>query len=78
MDDEKDKSRMDVRISEKTTLSIEEAAALSGLGQNYIESLLRMPDCPFLYYVNRDGCAEKRRKRVIHVPFEHFIIEHPG
>ncbi|MCR4696292.1 MAG: hypothetical protein K5654_03170 [Lachnospiraceae bacterium] len=62
----------------KMTLFIEEAAALSGLGQNYIESLLRMPDCPFLYHVNRDGCAEKRRKRVIRVPFERFIIEHPG
>ena len=69
---------MDVRISEKITLSIEEAAALSGLGQNYIESLLRMPDCPFLYHVNRNEITEKRRKRMIRVPFERFIIDHPG
>ena len=78
MRDEEGNNKLDVRISEKTTLSIEEAAALSGLGQNYIEQLLRMPDCPFLYHVNRDECAEKRRKRVIRVPFERFIIEHPG
>ena len=73
-----EKCELDVRIAEKITLSIEEAAALSGLGQNYIESLLRMPDCPFLYHVNRDEGQEKRRKRVIRVPFEQFIVEHPG
>lgn len=78
MSDEQDKTKFDVRISEKTTLSIEEAAALSGLGQNHIESLLRMPDCPFLYHVNRDDDKSNRRKRVIRVPFERFIIEHPG
>lgn len=34
----------------KITLTIKEAAEYSNIGINKIESLLRMPNCPFVLY----------------------------
>jgi len=43
----KDDCRL-VSISEKYVLSVVEAAALTGIGQNKLEAMLREPGCPFL------------------------------
>ena len=55
-----------VPIHLKTTLSIREAAAYSNIGINKIDSLLRMPNCPFVLYVG----SKKLVKRQL---FEEFI-----
>ena len=55
-----------VPIHLKTTLSIREAAAYSNIGINKIDSLLRMPNCPFVLYVGS-------KKLVKRQPFEEFI-----
>ena len=40
-----------VRVSEKIVLTIPEAAALSNIGQNRLDKLLRAPNCPFVIRV---------------------------
>lgn len=37
-----------VPIADKTILSIQECNALTGIGQNKLEKLLKMEGCPFL------------------------------
>lgn len=37
-----------IPIGEKFVLSVPEAAALTGIGQNKIDTMLREADCPFL------------------------------
>ena len=65
------KVRPDVKISEKIVLTIPEAAALSNIGQNRIEKLLKAPGCPFLFTVGVKRLVKRRE-------FERFISEHAG
>ena len=63
---EKTKEKQEVRISEKLLLSINEANALSGIGQNKLRELTLDPRYPFVLFV--------RRKRLIKgKAFEAFI-----
>ena len=55
-----------VPIHLKTTLSIREAAAYSNIGINKIDSLLRMPNCPFVLYVGSKKLVKRQQ-------FEEFI-----
>ncbi|GAB2045390.1 hypothetical protein AGATL06_18870 [Agathobaculum sp. TL06] len=55
-----------VPIYLKMTLTIKEAAEYSNIGINKIESLLRMPDCPFALYVGT-------KRLVKRIEFEEFI-----
>ena len=55
-----------VPIHLKITLSIREAAALSNVGINKIDSLLRMPNCPFVLYVGSKKLVKRQE-------FENFI-----
>ncbi len=49
---EKTKEKQEVRISEKLLLSINEANALSGIGQNKLRELTLDPRCPaHLFYL---------------------------
>ena len=50
------------------TLTIREAAEYSNIGINKIDSMLRMPGCPFVLYV----CSKKLVKRK---EFEQFISQ---
>ena len=50
---EKTKEKQEVRISEKLLLSINEANALSGIGQNKLRELTLDPRCPFVLFVGR-------------------------
>lgn len=50
----------------KMTLTIKEAAEYSNIGINKIESLLRMPNCPFVLYVRTKRLVKRKE-------FEEFI-----
>ena len=55
-----------VPIHLKMTLTIKEAAEYSNIGINKIESLLRMPNCPFALYVGTKRLVKRKE-------FEEFI-----
>lgn len=73
---EKTKEKQEVRISEKLLLSINEANALSGIGQNKLRELTLDPRCPFVLFVGRKRLIKRKA-------FEAFIdkeleIQLPG
>ena len=49
-----------VPIHLKMTLTIREAAEYSSIGINKIESLLRMPNCPFVLYVGTKRLVKRK------------------
>lgn len=55
-------------ISQKLTLTIKEAAEYTGIGINKLESMLRIPDCPFVLYVGARRLIKRRE-------FERFISQ---
>ena len=55
-----------VPIHLKMTLTAREAAEYSNIGINKIDSLLNMPNCPFVLYIGT-------RKLVKRVEFEQYI-----
>ena len=55
-----------VPIHLKMTLTIREAAEYSNIGINKIESLLRVPNCPFVLYVGTKRLVKRKE-------FEEFI-----
>ena len=58
-----------VRVSEKIILTIPEAAALSNIGQNRLNKLLRAPNCPFVIRVGTKKLVKRKE-------FERFISDH--
>ena len=57
-----------VPIHLKVTLTIREAAEYSNIGINKIDSLLRMPNCPFVLYVGNKKLVKRKE-------FEQFISQ---
>lgn len=57
-----------VPIHQKVTLTIEEAAAYSNIGQNKLSHLLKSPRCPFVLFVGTKKLVKRRE-------FERFISE---
>ena len=57
-----------VPICDKVTLTIEEAAEYSNIGQNKLSSLLKQPGCPFVLYVGTKKLVKRKE-------FERFIAE---
>ena len=55
-----------VPIQCKMTLTIRESAEYSNIGINKIDSLLKIPNCPFILYIGT-------RKLVKRVEFEQYI-----
>ncbi len=55
-----------VPIHLKMTLTAREAAEYSNIGINKIDSLLRMPNCPFVLYVGTKKLVKRKE-------FEEFI-----
>lgn len=45
--------KYDVRLSEKINLTVEEAAALSNIGEHKIRELTDSNNCPFVLWVGR-------------------------
>ena len=60
-----------VPIHLKMTLTTKEAAEYSNIGINKIDSLLKMPNCPFVLYIGT-------RKLVKRVEFEQYIRDIRG
>ena len=57
-----------VPIHFKMTLTVKEAAEYSNIGINKIDSMLRMPNCPFVLYVGTKKLVKRRE-------FEQFISQ---
>ena len=55
-----------VEIKDKVTLTIREAAELSNIGINKLDSLLRKPNCPFVLFVGTKKLVKRKA-------FEDFI-----
>lgn len=62
------KSIEKVPIHLKMTLTIKEAAEYSNIGINKIDSMLRMPNCPFVLYVGSKKLVKRKE-------FEKFISQ---
>lgn len=58
----------EVPIWKKTTLTIEEAAEYSNIGQNKLSELLKKTRCSFVLYVGKKKLVKRRE-------FEEFISE---
>ena len=58
----------EVPIWKKTTLTIEEAAEYSNIGQNKLSELLKKPRCSFVLFVGKKKLVKRRE-------FEKFISE---
>ena len=56
-----EKPKKDVPIWEKQNLTIKEAAAYSGIGENTIRSLLKSKNCPFLLKVGNKSMVKKKK-----------------
>jgi excisionase family DNA binding protein len=59
-------ARARVPIWEKVTLSIDEAAAYSGIGVKKLRAMSKAKNCPFVLFVG-EKCMIKRR------PFEQYL-----
>ena len=59
-----------VPIHLKMTLTVKEAAEYSNIGINKLDSMLRMPNCPFVLYVGTKKLVKLRE-------FEQFISRKP-
>ena len=57
-----------VPIHLKMTLTVKEAAEYSNIGLNKIDSMLRIPNCPFVLYVGTKKLVKRRE-------FEQFISQ---
>ena len=60
------KAKNSIPIYCKITLTIEEAAALSNIGINKIDAMLRQPNCPFVLFVGKKKLVKRKE-------FEEFI-----
>ena len=57
-----------VPISEKITLTIQECAKLSNIGENRLYEITQNPRCPFVLYVGKKRLIKRKE-------FEHYISE---
>ena len=57
-----------VPISDKILLSVREAAELSNIGINKIDSMLRAPNCPFVLFVGTKKLVKRKK-------FEEFLAK---
>lgn len=62
----------DVRISEKITLSIFEAMALTGIGMKTLYQLAEEPDCDFVFKI---GSKTRFKRRLLeqYLELQHYI-----
>ena len=49
-----------VPIHQKLTLSVEEAAAYTGIGINKLYSMLNTPNCPFSLYIGNRRLVKRK------------------
>ncbi len=56
-----DEREFDVRISEKITLTVFEAAALTGIGTKKLTKMADAPGCPFVIYIGSRRYFKRRK-----------------
>ena len=56
----------EIRLSEKPTLTVQEAAALYNIGENKIRELSEKDSCPFVIFVGRKRLIKRKQ-------FEEYI-----
>ena len=56
---------IDVKVSEKITLSLKEAVALTGIGEKKLIQMSKMPDCTFIVYVGAKRMFKRRNLKSI-------------
>ena len=52
----------EIRLSEKPTLTVQEAAALYNIGENKIRELSEKDSCPFVIFVGRKRLIKPLKK----------------
>ncbi|MBR2387416.1 MAG: DNA-binding protein [Clostridia bacterium] len=57
-----------VLIKDKVLLTVREAAAYSNIGINKLDSLLRVPNCPFVLFVGTKKLVKRKE-------FEEFLAK---
>ena len=60
------KKKKEVRISEKPTITLEEAAAYTGIGINRLRSISNRSDCKFVFFVGSKRMIKRKQ-------FEDFL-----
>ncbi len=60
------KKKKEVRISEKPTITLEEAAAYTGIGINRLRLISNRSDCRFVFYVGSRRMFKRKQ-------FEEFL-----
>lgn len=50
----------EISICEKITLTIQEAAKLSNIGENKLYELVKQPKCPFVIYVGKKRLIKRK------------------
>ncbi len=63
---------LDVRISEKPTLSIYEASAYTGIGIKKLAKMAQMPNCEFVLYVGSKRMF--KRQKLVEYLESHYSI----
>lgn len=61
-------SNIIVPIPQKVMLTVKEASAYSNIGINKIDKMLRMPNCPFAFYVGAKKLVKRKE-------FEKYISD---
>lgn len=64
-----DRKKREVRICEKPTITIYEAAAYTGIGVNRLRLLANRPDCNFVFCVGTKRMFKRKQ-------FEEFLESH--
>ena len=62
----KENIEKDIPVWRKVTITKEEAAVYSHIGINKLEELLKIPNCPFVFYVGKKKLIKRKE-------FEEFI-----
>ena len=52
---------IEVKVSEKITLSLKEAVALTGIGEKKLIQMSKMPGCTFIVYVGAKRMFKRRK-----------------
>ena len=71
MDNENNK-KYDVRICEKPTLSIYEAAAYTGIGTKKLAKMAQIPNCDFVLYVGSKRMF--KREKLVEYLESHYSV----
>ncbi len=70
--DNSNNNKYDVRICEKPTLSIYEAAAYTGIGTKKLAQMAQIPNCEFVLYVGSKRMF--KREKLVEYLESHYSV----